>query len=269
MEFDFSIIYDSDEKNFEGLDMYYGSKSLLGVSEAIAIATHGIVNGNFISKTPYVKGFKNDFKTSFEGSFKQRFKISFTSEETIRKIEEITPKSYIELLKNTFNNVLGKHEELQRRGSKKVFSKMYYSEDLSSRLTSSLKDVHAPIKNQGYKATLYAANTPIVNFNKNTLSYLEEEIVSPEAETITVGISRFNARTGTGRLIAGLDDDSYSFFPDKNMLLSRAIKRVLIRSLRGVADNEFIPIEAQVRRVMANDGSTKFFLLQSAKLADQ
>lgn len=266
MQFDFSVVYDTDTEKFDGLDMYHGSKSLLGISEAIAISTHGIVNGSFISKTPYVKGFKNDFKTSFEGSFKQRFRVTFTEQKTISKIIEITPKSYIELLKFSINSVLGTESELQRRGARKTFSKMYYSEDISSRLRSSLKDAHAPIKRQGYKATLYAANTPIAELNQNTLDYLEQEIYSPERETLTVGISRFNARTGTGRLISDLDGDSYSFFPEAR--LARVIKRVLIRSLRGVADNEFVPVLAEVTRVTASDGSTKFFILHSAQLVE-
>jgi len=259
MDFDFSIVYDSGEKKYDGLDMYYGARSMQGVAETIAIATHGIVNEKYISKTTAAKGFKGTFKTSFEGSFKQRFKISFTNSKTISKIHEISAKSYIELLKHAIHTALGTPEELARRGSRKVFDRMYFSEDVTHRLFPSLKEVHAPVKYQGYKATLYAANTPLAVFDQRSLSYLEEEIVSPARENLVVGISRFNARTGTGRLITDIDDESFSFVPD--MKLSKIVKRTLIDSLQGVAADVFRPVNAEVTRVTINDGRTKFFIL--------
>ncbi|RZJ84073.1 MAG: hypothetical protein EOO20_21745, partial [Chryseobacterium sp.] len=88
---------------------------------------------------------------------------------------------------------------------------MYFSEDITYRLNTSILDAHLPVKYQGYKATLLAAQTPIAEFNQNTLSYLEEEIQSDEREEIIVGISRFNARTGTGRLIYDINSESFSF----------------------------------------------------------
>nr|WP_312973401.1 hypothetical protein [Pseudomonas sp.] len=261
MDFDFSIIYDSDEKKYDGLDMYYGARSMQGIAETICIATHGIINEKYISKTTAAKGFKGLFKSSFEGSFKQRFRMSFTDSKAISKITAITPKSYIELLKHTIHTAIGTQEALTRRGSRKISDRMYFSEDITHRLFSSLKEVHAPVKYQGYKATLLAANTSIAVFDQTSLSYLEEEIVSPARETLVAGISRFNARTGTGRLIADIDEDSYSFVPD--VKLSKAVKRALIDSLQGVAAEIFKPVLAEVTRVQINDGRTKYFILHS------
>ncbi|WP_156428948.1 MULTISPECIES: hypothetical protein [Pseudomonas] len=266
MEFDFSIKYDSEVEEFDGLDMYHGSKSMQGLSEVIAIATHGIVNKHFIKKTTAAKGFKNEFKTSFEGSFKQRFKVIFNTERTIRRINEITPRSYIEILKKSINEVIGNNIDLTRRTAIRNFADMYFSEDISHRISTSLKDVHAPIKNQGYKATLYAAQTPIATFNQQTLSYLEEEIMSDERETLIVGISRFNGRTATGRLIAGLDDESFSFVPANPLRTDK--KRELARSLYGVAAGRFEPVRVEVTRVTLNNGMTKFFFLHDVSSID-
>lgn len=266
MEFDFSIKYDSDTEEFDGLDMYHGSKSMQGLSEVIAIATHGIVNKHFIKKTTAAKGFKNEFKTSFEGSFRQRFKIIFNTEQTINRITALGAKSYIELLKKSINEVIGNNVDLTRRAAIKNFADMYFSEDISHRISTSLKDVHAPIKNQGYKATLYAAQTPIATFNQQTLAYLEEEIPSDERETLIVGISRFNGRTGTGRLILDLDDESFSFIPANSLL--RRKKRMLVRSLDGVVEGRFLPVRAEVTRVTLNNGMTKFFYLHDVTAID-
>lgn len=266
MEFDFSIKYDSDVEEFDGLDMYHGSKSMQGLSEVIAIATHGIVNKHFIKKTTAAKGFKNEFKTSFEGSFRQRFKIIFNTERTISRINDLTPRSYIELLKKSINEVIGHNIDLTRRTAIRNFSEMYFSEDISHRISTSLKDVHAPVKNQGYKATLYAAQTPLAVFNQQTLAYLEEEIPSDERETLIVGISRFNGRTGTGRLIADLEDESFSFVPANSLVRNK--KRMIVRSLDGVVAGRFLPVRAEVTRVTLNNGMTKFFYLHDVSPAD-
>lgn len=264
MEFDFSVVYDTDEQIFDGLDLYYGSKSLQGISEAISIATHGIVNKSYISRSTARKGIKIDFKTSFIGSFKQRFKVSFTSDRSVANLHDLSSKSYIELLQYTIGQVIGDNREINRRTAIKNFEKMYFSEDITHRLTSSIFDAHLPVKYQGYKATLYAAQTPIATFDQNTLSYLEEEIENPEPEILTIGISRFNARTGTGRLVEDIDGASFSFVPSH--AFSKRQKSILVRSLHGITQGNFVALEAQVNRVTLNNGATKYFILHKAEL---
>lgn len=264
MEFDFSVVYDTDEKEFNGLDLYYGSKSLQGISEVISIATHGIVNKSYISRSTARKGIKIDFKSSFIGSFKQRFKVIFDSDKSVANITSLTAKSYIELLQYTIGQVVGENREINRRTAIKNFEKMYFSEDITHRLTTSILDAHLPIKYQGYKATLYAAQTPIATFNQETLSYLEEEIKNPELEILTIGISRFNARTGTGRLVEEYNGDSFSFVPSHPF--SKKQKGVLARSLHGMTQGNFVSLKAEVNRVTLNNGATKFFILNKAEL---
>ncbi|SDB28180.1 hypothetical protein SAMN03159382_02385 [Pseudomonas sp. NFACC23-1] len=266
MEFDFSVLYDTDEKEFNGLDLYYGSKSLQGISEAISIATHGIVNKSYISRSTAKKGIKIDFKTSFTGSFKQRFKVAFTNEKTVANLHNLTTKSYIELLQYTLGQVIGDNREINRRTAIKTFEKMYFSEDITHRLTTSISDVHLPVKHQGLKATLYAAQTPIATFNQNTLSYLEEEITNPVIEKLIVGISRFNARTGTGRLVQDIDGDSFSFVP--HHMFSKRQKSILVRSLYGITQGNFTALHAEVSRVTLNNGATKYFILHKAELIE-
>ncbi|MDC6490455.1 hypothetical protein EIG75_22790 [Pseudomonas syringae] len=264
MEFDFSVVYESGEQEFDGLDLYYGSKSLQGISEAISIATHGIVNKSYISRSTARKGIKIDFKTSFVGSFKQRFKVIFNNDKTVANIHSLTAKSYLELLQYTIGQVIGDNREISRRTAIKNFEKMYFSEDITHRLTSSIFEAHLPVKYQGYSATLYAAQTPIATFNRNTLSYLEEEIKNPETETLIIGISRFNARTGTGRLVEDYNGDSFSFVPSHPF--SRIQKSILVRSLHGITQGNFVALRAEVNRVTLNNGATKFFILHKAEL---
>jgi hypothetical protein len=262
MEFDFSILYEDGTSKYNGLDMYYGARSMQGISEAISIATQGIVNKSYITRTTARRGIKVDFKTSFTGSFKQRFKVEFTDEKTVHNLNELTAKSYIELLQYTIGQVIGSHKTIERRSALKTFEKMYFSEDITYRLNTSILDAHLPVKYQGYKATLLAAQTPIAEFNQYTLSYLEEEIQSDEREEIIVGISRFNARTGTGRIIDNIDSESFSFTPAHPF--TKLQKTKIVQSLHGVSQNIFVPLKAEVTRVTLNNGATKYFILHKA-----
>jgi hypothetical protein len=262
MEFDFSVLYESDDEEFDGLDLYYGSRSLQGISEAISIATHGIINKSYISRSTARKGIKIDFKRSYIGSFKQKFKVTFTNERTVHNLNELTYRSYIELLQYTIGQVTGDNYAINRRSAAKAFDRMYFSEDITHRLRTSITDAHLPVKYQGYKATLLAAQTPIAYFNEQTLSYLEEEIVSPVREELIIGISRFNARTGTGRLIQDIDGDSFSFIPAASF--SKRQKTILIRSLHGVSQGTLIPLKAEVTRITLNSGATKYYILHKA-----
>ncbi|MOA43663.1 hypothetical protein D3C78_1658350 [compost metagenome] len=115
---------------------------------------------------------------------------------------------------------------------------------------------------QGYQITLFKSRTPIIGFNEKTLDYLTGTEVSDKIETISVAVSRFNARTGTGRFIENEDSDSVSFSP-LNRGLIRKEKVLLAGSLKDLAEDVFTRVKAEVRRVTSRDGRTKHFILQA------
>lgn len=263
MKLNFSIRYHDGAAKFHGLNMYYGADSFGAMAEAVALTTHAIVNNEILTQTPSTKGFSLDFKESHEGSFVQKFALEFTSSDAISVISYLTVNGFMELLNFHLSAPLGVNSRITSDAAKRWFrSYMEDSEELLERLARPLERIHHPVSGQGYQVTLSKSRTPIMQFNETTLDYLSGREISEKTEELTVAVSRFNARTGTGRFIEAEDADSISFSPLKAGLPQRG-KRLLASSLSALVDEHFKPIKAEVRRVLSRDGRTKHFILQA------
>jgi hypothetical protein len=263
MKLNFSIRYHDGVAKFDGLNMYYGADSFGAMAEAVALTTHAIVNNEILKQTPATKGFNLDFKESHEGSFIQKFVLEFTSAEAIRVIHFLSVDGFMELLNFHLSSPLGTQPRIQIDAAKRWFrSYMEDSEELLDRLARPLERIHHPVSGQGYQVTLRKNRTPVTNFNATTLDYLTGKEISQNTEELIVAVSRFNARTATGRFIETDDSDSVSFSPLISGLPQRS-KRLLANSLRSLVDDVFEPVKAEVRRVTSRDGRTKHFILQA------
>lgn len=136
---------------------------------------------------------------------------------------------------------------------------MQQNEDLHRRLESALISAHLPVKHQGYSTVMMLGRTPIIKFDDATLSYLETEIVDPNSEVRQVAVSRFNARTGTGRFIEDIDSISHGFSPINN--LNDYEKEIMADNLGKVARGIYEPLNAIVTRVTSQDGVLKRYQL--------
>jgi hypothetical protein len=76
------------------------------------------------------------------------------------------------------------------------------------------------------------------------------------------GVSRFNARTGTGRFIVDKDAASVPFHPIDS--LSSEARRALVDSLAWLTRDEFVPVSVLVSQVTSADGHLKAYRLHPA-----
>lgn len=263
MNITFNIKFDSGAANYDGLNFYYGSDALGGFAEALSITTHAIVNNNVVKQTPAVKGFKLDFKESHTGSYVQKISLEFTDEEAVRVINHLRPAGFIELLTFHLAEPLGLKPKIESLVAKRWFrSSMDDSEALLERLKRPLERIHHPVYGQGYQVTLYKSRTPMLGFNERTHDYLTGSEISGNLEVIEAAVSRFNARTLTGRIIEEEDSDSISFSPLKAGFL-RPAKLLLVNSLKDLTEDKFTKVGLEVRRVLSRDGRTKHLIVQS------
>lgn len=263
MKITFNIRYHTGSNNYDGLNMYYGADSLGGAAEALAITTHAIINNKVITQTPSTKGFSLDFKESHTGSYVQKVELTFTDEEAIRVINYLKPQGFMELLTFHLASPLGLRPKIETEVAQRWFrSYMEDSEELLDRLARPLERIHHPVSGQGYQVTISKNRTPFVSFNEATLDYLTGSNVSQAVEVMEVAVSRFNARTATGRFIEDETADSISFSPPKAGL-PRAAKILLAGSLKNLAEERITMLTVEVRRVLSRDGRTKHLLLQT------
>lgn len=167
-----------------------------------------------------------------------------------------------DLIKYVLSSCLGIPFILSNRKAKRKLRQLTKeNEDLHDRLDRALLRAHLPVKHQGYSATLSLGRTPIIEFDAETLNYLETEVVESDTEVVSVGVSRFNARTGTGRLITDIDSISHSFSPFGE--LDDYQKTIMADNLGKVARGEFEPLTAVVTKINSTNGRLKRYQLHS------
>lgn len=263
MIFTLNARYHSGSANFNGLDAYYGADSLGGFAEALCITTHAIVNKEVKTQTPATSGFDLKFKEAHRGSYIQKFTLEFTDAEAIRVVNHLSAAGFIELLKFHLGSPIGHNVQITNRAARRWLREdMDDSEELLERLDRPLRRIHHPVTGQGYQVTLLKSQTPILSFNEATNDYLTGSEVSDREEQLELSVSRFNIRTGTGRFVEGDDSESTSFSPVHGNLSQRS-KIILAENLTAGARGNDATVRVGIRRVLARDGRTKHFILQS------
>jgi len=260
----FELYYEAGESKFEELDFYYGTDSMGGAAEAIAIATHAIVHEELVKQTPSVRGFSLHFKNSSPGSFRQKFELEFNGALSIAAIKAMGIPAFIETLTLVLGIPMGGTTKSERRKTMKWLNGMEDMDKLLERLNRPLVRIHHPVSGQGYKVTLKKAQTKLIVFDSLSHKYMTEDVKDPKEITITVAVSRFNGRRCTGRFIESHDAESVSFAP--KMLGGRPLipvdqMNLLAKSLTGVVNSQFIPVKADVTEVRAYDGRVKHYIL--------
>ena len=260
MELSFFVKYDSGERAFDGLDMYYGSNSLAAISEILMLTIHAAIHGEVIIQAPAAKGFRVVMKRNYEGSLMQMLQLYITDQETLSLITDLGKNGLYDLIKFILCSSLGMPFYLKNRKAKEIIRRLIKeNDDLNERLERALLRAHAPVKHQGYQAVLSLARKPIIEFNAETLDYLETEVVEPDTEVISVAVSRFNARTGTGRFITSIDSISHTFTPV--IELDDYQKSIMADNLGKVARGEYEPLTAIVTKVNSSNGRLKRYHL--------
>jgi len=262
MELMFKVKYDDGRIKFDGLDMYYGSHSLAAISEILLLSLHASIHGEVVVQAPAAKGFRLVLKKSQEGSLEQYIQLLVTDPETISLLTDLTKNGIYDVVKYLLSSCLGIPFIIQNRKAKKKIQQITQAnEDLHGRLEHALHHAHLPVKNQGLSVSLSLGRTAIITFDEDTLNYLETEVVETDTEVILVGVSRFNARTGTGRFITAIDSISHSFNPVLD--LDDYQKTIMADNLGKVARGGFKPLNAIVCRVNSTNGRLKRYQLLS------
>ena len=262
IEMTFKVKYDSGVNDFNGLDMYNGAHSLSGISEFLMLSTHAFIHNEIIVKAPAAKGFKFILKKSREGSLEQTIQFVVTDPEVIDLIKNLGTNGIYDLLKYMLSSLLGIPFLLQNRKAKKRIRELEKNnEDLHHRLENALKATHLPVKKEGYTVKLNLGRKLIMEFNNETLEYLETEKELENYEVIDVVVSRFNARTGSGRFITSIDATSYSFEQERE--LTDYEKIIMAENLTELTRGNFVPLKAVVKQVLSKDGKLKRYKLDS------
>ena len=216
-----SLRYVDGKNQFDYLDMYYGAESLFEFSRFLRIALHALVNNEVIEKATSSKGFSLELSHSKKSSYIQDI-ILFAHQQKDNILVGIGGGALYDLLKWSVYNALGKGKEyfdkITNRKAKQAITKLIENNaevDLELVLEKILRKSLSPVKSQLLNIELsIGRNKEIYTFTEDELNYLETEVIESEIEVVSAMITRFNARTGTGRLALSQDGKSYGFTPE-------------------------------------------------------
>lgn len=253
----FVIKYDKEESwQFDGVDAYWGTRSLAAISQIFLLAVHAAVNEEVVVQAPAAKGFRVVLGKSRDGSWEQLITLVPTDPTVLNVLKDLGKDALYDVLKWAILSGVGVPFLVSNRKAKKRIRALEQEvEDLQERLQHAVKEAHLPVKNQSLVIKIMGGRTILAEFNRQTLEYLETEIESADEEMIYVGISRFNARTGWGRCIESMDAPSIPFSPAVG--LTSAQKSRLAGNLRTIATGKFVILPLIVSKVTANTGQIK------------
>lgn len=259
----FTIKYDSGTKAFDGLDHYYGAQSLFGVAQMLLISLNAFFNREVITQAPSAKGFRIVLGSARRGSWEQALQLIVTDPNTVAAFADLGKNAVYDLLKWALLGGVGIPFTLKYRKSQKRVRELEREyDDLQEKLDEALKRVHSPVKHQGLTIQIMSGKTLLASYDEMTLQFIETEFFDEETEVVEAVVSRFNARTGTGRLISSMESVSIPFMPvDK---LSARESSLLADNLALLARGHFKPIQVVVSKVTAGSGSIKRYRLHRA-----
>lgn len=265
MELTFHANYTDGRNKFDGLDHYNGAVSLLGLSQIMLIALNAFFNKDILTQAPSAKGFRIVLGKSKIGSWDQALHLIITNKEVLEVAEDIGKSGIYDLLKWALLSGVGMAGGFQvknRKAVKIIRELEQHNDDLHEKLDEALKRVHSPVKHQGLTVHVMSGRQNLATFNEATLRYIETEVVHDAQRFEIFGVSRLNARTGTGRFIPDLNAVSVPFAPVD--ALSRAAKQALGDSLAYLTRDRFVPVNALISEVTSADGHLKSYRLHSA-----
>lgn len=263
MQIGFTVRIASGSKKFDGVDQYPAALSLFGISQMLMISLNAFFNRDVITQAPSAKGFRLVMGLSKKGSWEQQIAVVVTDPLVQQTLEELGKNALYDLLKWALTGSLGIPFVLQYRKSiRRARELERENEDLHEKLDEALKRAHAPVKYQGLSLQITTGRTVLATYDEMTLQYLETEVLDDETHLINCAISRFNARTSTGRLISSMDSSSVPFFPVEK--LPQAQNTLLADNLAQVARGIYTPVGLLVSRITDADGRLKRYRLHRA-----
>lgn len=261
-EYKFNIVFTDGESKFDYLDGYYGSQSLVGISQSLLIAINAFLNRQIITQARAAKGFHLSFETSKRGSLIQQIYLTITDPTLHEVLIALEINGIYDLLKWSILNGVGITYNSTKKSVKGIIKTLRSkNDDLHEKLDDALLRAHQPIKYQGLNIIVKLNQTEIVTFNKSTLDFLETEIVDNEVKIIDAFVTRFNVLTGTGRLIINEYSRSIPFYPVED--LEEDSKIMLAENLAKVSRGEFDHIRFFVSEITSKDGRLKRYNLHN------
>lgn len=213
MKVSYDLIIESGD---EELDMEYGLETLSGTAEVTCILAEAILRKRIIRRRSHVNPARAVLKKNFTGSYGQNFDIVINEPELISELRKMTRSVFSEVMGYfIFEAVYLKGHQVSPEAGVIINELSDIADELIDRIRSPLIRMHKVNIQKNYDIELNykrpVEKENVIKLNQVTASNLTDSRVGGERFTIRAVITRFNARTGTGRLVLEGEDDTIAF----------------------------------------------------------
>ncbi|WP_152596934.1 hypothetical protein ACSVCE_08825 [Chromobacterium haemolyticum] len=203
MDINFEVIIQSYE---EEVDMDYALETLSGTASVTCLLAEAILEQKVIDRRTNANEIRARLKQSFRGSYGQNFSIHIADLKLQKQVNTIGKSVFAEVMSYYIQEALYINGQEISQDAKDVIKSLEEIEDrIIKRLKSPLRHMHKITAKNNYDILLNCRpkgeNIEIVRLDKVTSDIIMATKKTPRPIAISAVITRFNSRTGNGRLI--------------------------------------------------------------------
>ncbi|EHL6033756.1 hypothetical protein KEC66_004320 [Escherichia coli] len=267
MKVSYDVVIKSGDQE---VDMEYGLDTLSGTAEVTCILAEAILRKKIIKRRTHVNPARAVLKQSFKSSYGQNFDLIVNEPELAAELKKMTRSVFSEVMGYFISESLYlETKELSPKAAGIIEELEEIEDELIDRIRQPLVRMHRINLQKNFDIELNykkpAGKQRIAKLDTMTATNLTQSKIKPGQVNINAVITRFNARTGNGRLVIEGEDDTVAFgFYMPLKAIPAAQKRLVSLNLHnnnGRQDN-YTYLKLTVSKVVVKSGDVVKYLIR-------
>lgn len=269
MKVSFDVVIKSGDQD---VDMEYGIATLGGTAEVTCLLAEAILRKIIVHRRTAVNPAKAVLKQSFKSSYGQNFDLIITEPSLVSELNKMGRSVFSEVMSFFISESLYLDTpEVSQEAAAVIDGLGDLEDDIISRIREPLKRMHKINVEKSYDIELNykkpASKQQVIVLNSKTRVNLFQSKISQDKQTMYAAITRFNSRTGNGRLVISGEDETVAFgfyMPLKTVREDQ--KKKISANLHvnnGKNSQDFIFLELVVSRVVIRSGEIIKYLIHT------
>lgn len=267
MKISFDVVMKSGQQD---VDMDYGVDTLAGTSEVSCLLAEGILNQKIIKRRTTVNEVRAVLKQSFKSSYGQNFDLIFNNDDHIRELGKMTRTVFSEVMRYFISEALYlESKQVSVKAAEVIGNLSEIEDELIDRIRNPLLRMHQITLKSGFNVELnYKKPTSAFNIailSTDTAKNITESSIEKNPIEIDAAITRYNTRTGNGRLLLPGEDVTIAFgFYNRMISVLPLQKQKIAANLSknaAMAQHNYHYIKLVVKEVKIASGDTIKYLI--------
>ncbi|QRG80182.1 hypothetical protein [Citrobacter sp. R56] len=258
------------------VDMDYALDTLAGASDVTCLLAEAILRKKVVKRRTESSPARAILHQSFKSSYGQNFELIIDDPKLNARLVEITNPVFTEIMSFYISEALYIQNPPLSANALHYIKELEEMEDeLVNRIRNPLRKMHEVNNRQkwdiefNYKSGLQKRK--IVNLDARTLSNLTYTKIERERINVIAVVTRFNSRTGNGRLVLEGENDTIAFgFFVPYGTVSGAQRKIMSLNLyvNTGRREDFTYLKMSVSKVVIKSGETIKYLVHSANVLE-